>query len=174
MIVKLAIVAAVLVGAILVFAATKPGTIRIQRSISIKAQPEKVFAFVNDFHEWHDWAPQDRSDPTMQRSFSGPERGKGAKSEWRSRGSAGKGRMEIVDLSPRDIKIRVDFEKPFKAHNINEFTIEMRGDTTFVVWTMQGTNPYLAKVMSVFVDMDRMMGKHFEKGLADLKTAAEK
>jgi hypothetical protein len=95
-------------------------------------------------------------------------------SEWQGAGSTGSGRMQIVaSAPPRAVTMQVDFAKPFTAHNINEFTVVLDGTTTEVTWRMRGTKPYIAKLMSVFIDMDRMMGKHFEADLANLKAAAE-
>lgn len=115
----------------------------------------------------------------MQRTFSGPASGVGAASEWTSKGKAGTGQMSIVESTPPDrIVIDVHFVKPFLAHNVNTFTLEPdRASTnvaTKLTWSMQGTNVYMLKLMSVLVDMDRMMGEHFESGLRDLKAAAEK
>jgi len=157
-----------------VFAATKPDTISIQRAAEIKAPPERIFALIADFHHWKDWAPQDRMDSTMQRSYGGPSSGLGAFSEWKSKGNAGRGRMEIVEAqAPLKLTVRVDFTKPFQARNINQFTLEPVGGMTRVSWAMRGTSPYVVKLMSVFFDMERIMGRHFEAGLQSLKALAE-
>ena len=172
---KIVFVLVVLVAVILAYAATKPDMIQITRSTIIKASPERIFALINDFHNWIRWAPQDREDPTMTRTYSGPTSGVGSISDWESKGSAGKGRMSITEASPpTKISIKVDFVKPFEAHNLNQFTLDPDGSSTKVTWTMQGTNVYMTKVMSVFVNLDRLMGKHFESGLGDLKAIAEK
>jgi uncharacterized protein YndB with AHSA1/START domain len=172
---RILIVIAVLIASVLIFATTKPKTFRVQRSIVINAPPEKIFALIDDFHNWSRWSPQDKEDSTMNRTYSGPARGIGAVSEWHSTGSAGQGRMTITESeAPASISIKVDFAKPFEAHNVNDFTIESAGALTKVTWAMQGTNLYLMKIMGVFVNMDRMMGKHFETGLDNLKTVAEK
>jgi uncharacterized protein YndB with AHSA1/START domain len=167
------IVVVVLIG-ILGFAWTKSNTLNIQRVVDINAPPERIFALINDFHNWRDWAPQDKMDSTMKRTFSGTVSGKGASSEWVSKGKAGSGRMEITESAASSkITVRVDFVKPFEARNINEFTLEPRDDMTRVTWAMRGTKPYIAKVMSIFFNMDRMLGKHFEAGLQSLKALSE-
>jgi uncharacterized protein YndB with AHSA1/START domain len=174
MILRLAAGIAILVALVLMFAATRPGTFRVQRSIEIDAPPATVFALINDFHNWSRWAPQDKEDLSMQRSYSGAARGKGAISDWHSSGSAGIGRMSITESLPGTrISVKTDFVKPFEAHNMNDFVLEPAGDATKVTWSMHGTNLYLMKVIGVFVNMDRMMGKHFEAGLHNLKTLAE-
>jgi uncharacterized protein YndB with AHSA1/START domain len=175
MILKIVIVIAMLVAAVLLFAATQPNTFRVQRSISIQASPEKVFALIDNFHNWPQWAPQDKENSSMKRTFSGAENGVGAVSDWTSRGSAGKGQMSIVESVPeKRIAVQVDFTKPFEAHNRNEFTLDAQGASTTVTWSMQGTNIYVMKLMSLFVNMDKVAGKHFEDGLANLKAVVER
>jgi len=175
MLFRVVAVVALVVLAILVVAAFRSGTIQIQRSRSIQAPPDRVFALIDDFHNWKQWAPQDMEDPTMKRAFTGPEHGLGAASEWSGSGNSGKGRMSIVESEPpKRISITVDFVKPFEAHNVNEFTLESVGASTLVTWKMHGTNAYFMKVMGIFVNMDKVMGKHFEHGLDNLKIVCEK
>ncbi|MFZ0478668.1 MAG: SRPBCC family protein [Terriglobales bacterium] len=175
MILRIFVIVVVLIAALLAFAATKPNTFSIQRSRSIQAPPEKIFALINDFHNWSQWAPQDKEDSTMKRAFSGAKNGAGAVSDWESSGSAGKGRMTITESVPsKKVSVKVDFVRPFEAHNVNEFTLESGGTSTIVTWSMHGTNLYMMKLMSIFVNMDRMAGKHFEDGLDNLKAIAEK
>jgi len=174
MIVRILIIVAVLIAGVLILAATKHNIVQIRRSIDIAASPEKIFALINDFHNWSRWAPQDREDPTLKRTYSGAASGEGAISNWVGAGSTGRGQMSITEsVPPTSISITVDWEKPFAAHNLNEFTLEPHGATTKVIWTMRGTNVYVMKVMSIFMNMDRFMGRHFETGLANLKAAAE-
>jgi uncharacterized protein YndB with AHSA1/START domain len=171
----IAIIVVVLLGALLAFAATKPDTFRVQRSTNIKAPPEKIFALINDLHSWDAWSPWERLDPAMQRTHSGAASGKGAVYEWAGSGEVGAGRMEIIEASPPSaVKIKLDFLKPFEAHNFAEFTLEPKGDVTDVTWAMYGPHTYVAKLMSVFFSMDSMVGKSFETGLANLKAATEK
>jgi uncharacterized protein YndB with AHSA1/START domain len=175
MLVRILIAVNLLLAAILIFAATKPDTKRVERSIEIDAPPAKIFALLNDFHQWPQWAPQDKDDPSMTRTYSGGTSGIGAVSNWSGKRSTGNGRMEIVESVPDTrVSVKVDFVKPFAAHNLNEFTLQPAGATTRVIWSMQGSNLYVMKVMSVFINMDHEAGKHFEAGLKNLKTAAEK
>ncbi|MFI5000968.1 MAG: SRPBCC family protein [Reyranellales bacterium] len=174
----IAIVAAVLVvviAGILIYAATKPDSFTVRRSAGVKASPDRIFALIDDLHGWAAWSPYEKKDPDMKRTFSGPSSGKGAVYEWDGNKNVGKGRMEIVETStPSRITIKLDFIKPFEGHNTAEFTMEPKGDTTFVTWAMYGPSPYVAKVMGTFFDMDKMIGEDFEAGLANLKTVAEK
>jgi uncharacterized protein YndB with AHSA1/START domain len=174
-ILRLIVVVVSLIAAVLVFAAMKPNTFHLERSITIKAPPEKIFALIDDFHNWSAWEPQDKGDAGIQRTYSGPAAGVGAMSEWQGSGSTGKGRMLITESVPNSrVSVAVDFVKPFQAHNINVFTLEPAGDSTNVTWNFEGTNVFVLKLMSVFVSMDRIMGDHFETGLENLKTAAER
>jgi hypothetical protein len=171
----IALVVVVLIVALLVFAATKPDIFRVQRSASINAPPEKIFPLINDFHRWSAWSPYEKLDPTMKRTYSGAANGKGAVYAWEGSGKAGIGRMEIAETSPASkITLNLNFVKPFEAHNIVDFTLEPTGDSTNVTWAMLGRSPYLAKVMHVFFDMNSMVGKDFETGLANLKALVEK
>jgi carbon monoxide dehydrogenase subunit G len=169
----IAIVVVALIAGVLAYAATKPDTLRVQRTASIKATPEKIFALINDFRSWGVWSPYEKKDPAMKRTLSGAASGKGAVYEWDGNGNVGRGRMEILESSPEKITIKLDFMKPIEGHNIAEFTLEPDGDATRVTWVMYGPSPYIGKVMSVFLNMDRMIGTDFEAGLANLKTATE-
>jgi Polyketide cyclase / dehydrase and lipid transport len=172
---KIAIAIAVLLAAALLFATTKPDTFRVQRTTVIKAAPEKIFPFVNDFHTWVAWSPWEKMDPAMKRTLGGAASGKGAVYEWDGDGKVGAGRMEIVEsAAPSTIVIKLDFIKPFEGHDIARFTMQPQGDSTTVTWSMEGPAPFITKVFQVFCDMDSMIGKDFEVGLASLKAIAEK
>jgi K+-transporting ATPase KdpF subunit len=174
-IVIIAIVVVVLLAAVLIYAATKPDTFRVARSIGIKAPPEKIFALVDDLHSHRAWSPWEQKDPAMKRSYSGAARGKGAVYEWEGNKNIGKGRMEITETSPPSrVIFKLDFIKPFEAHNIGELVLEPKGDTTNVTWAIYGPSPYMTKVMSLLCNMDKMIGKEFDTGLANLKTLTEK
>jgi uncharacterized protein YndB with AHSA1/START domain len=174
LIVTLAIV--VVITGTLLFADTRPNIIQVTRSLTIQAPAEKIFPLIDDFHHWPGWAPQDKEDPTMKRIYSGEESGPGAISDWEGTGNAGKGRMTIMEsAAPNKVVVRVDFVRPFVAHNVNEFVLEPSGPgtSTKVTWTMRGPNLFFMKVLGVFVNMDRMLGKHFEAGLQNLKIVSE-
>ena len=171
----IALVIAALIAGVLLFAATKPDVFRVTRSASIKAPPDKVFGFINDFKRWDGWSPWEKKDPAMKRSFGATTSGKGATYAWEGNKDVGQGSMEITQSTPSSaIKLKLDFLKPFEAHNVVDFTLEPKGDTTQVTWTMAGPTPYFAKIFHVFMDMDSMVGKDFETGLANLKAVAEK
>lgn len=170
-----AVIVVVPAAAILIFAATRPDTFTVQRSASIKAPPEKVFPLISDFRSWGAWSPWEKMDPELKRTYSGSANGKGAVYAWEGNSKVGQGRMEITDASPSSkVALKLDFVRPFEAHNMVEFTLEPRGESTHVTWTMQGRQPYIAKVIGVVFSMDKMVGKDFETGLANLKAAAER
>jgi uncharacterized protein YndB with AHSA1/START domain len=171
----IAIVAAVLIAGVLVYAAAKPDTFRVVRTTAIKAPPEKIFALINDFHAWGAWSPYEKKDPAMKRTYSGAQAGKGTIYEWDGNSNVGSGRMEIVDSSPPSrVAIKLDFAKPIEGHNIAEFTLAPKDDATNVTWAMAGPAPFISKVMQVFINFDRMIGDDFDAGLANLKSAAER
>ncbi len=171
----IAIIAVLLIAGVLVFAATKPDVFQVQRTTSIKASPGKVYALINDFKQWDAWSPWERKDPAMKRSFGATTSGKGATYAWEGNKDVGKGRMEITDaVTPSQIRLKLDFETPFEAHNIVTFTLEPRDGGTQITWLMEGPVPYFAKIIHVFINMDRMVGSDFEAGLASLKALAEK
>lgn len=164
----------VAVAGLLAYAATRPDDFRVQRSIVIKAPPEKVMAVVADLRGWTAWSPYEKKDPAMKRAYAGAPAGKGATYEWDGNKDVGHGRMEILEAGPSKVLIKLDFITPFEAHNTAEFTAVPRGDGTNVTWAMYGPSPYVAKVMQTVMDMDKMIGTDFEAGLASLKTVAEK
>ncbi|WP_422085067.1 SRPBCC family protein [Variovorax sp.] len=171
--IALAVVAAI--AALLIFAATRPDTFRVERTARIDAPAEKIFPLIDDFHRWGTWSPYEKLDPDMQRSFGGSTSGKGATYAWESKGKAGAGRMEITESTPSSkIAIDLDFTRPMEGHNVAEFTLQPQGNATQVTWSMHGPSPYVAKLMGIFFNMDQMIGKDFETGLANLKTATAK
>ena len=175
MIKKIAIAIASAIVAILVYAAFQPDSFRVQRSIEIKEAPEKIVAHIDNFRNWAAWSPWEHLDPAMTRSFAGAASGKGAIYSWTGNSEVGAGRMEITGQTmPSLVTIKLDFITPFEAHNTAEFLLEPRAGMTRVTWSMHGPSTYMTKLMTVFVSMDSMVGKDFEKGLAGLKAISEK
>jgi hypothetical protein len=173
----IAVVLAIAIAIVLILASTKPATFSIQRSAVMQAPAEAIFPLINNFHQWTKWSPWENKDPALKRSYSGPESGKGAIYAWDGNKNVGSGRMEILDASsPSKITIKLDFLKPFEAHNTAEFTFvpERDATTTNVIWVMRGPSSFMSKVMQVFMNFDKMIGKDFETGLTNLKTLTEK
>jgi uncharacterized protein YndB with AHSA1/START domain len=174
MLTTILIAVAVLLAGLLIYAATRPDSFRIERSASIKAPPEKIFALINDLHRWTSWSPWEKIDPALKRTYSGPQSGKGAAYAWEGNSKVGSGRMEITDAAPSsNVVIKLDFFKPFEAHNTAEFTLAPGTQGTTVTWAMFGPSPFVSKLMGIFCNMDRMVGAQFEQGLANLKANSE-
>jgi hypothetical protein len=175
MFVTVAILVVTLLAAVLAFAATKPNSFRVERATRIEAFPETIFPLIDDFRSWALWSPYEKLDPMMERTYSGRTNGRGAVYQWKGNNKAGQGSMEITEsYSPSKITIKMDFIKPFEGHNTAVFTLDAGGDSTNVTWAMYGSDPYIAKVVTLFFNRDRMVGTQFETGLANLKTIAEK
>jgi uncharacterized protein YndB with AHSA1/START domain len=169
------IVVLVVIAAALIFAATKPDNFRIERSTQIKAPAAKVFALINDFHQWEAWSPWEKIDPALKRTYGGAASGTGAVYEWSGNKDIGQGRMEIVESTPASkVALKLDFMKPFEAHNMVEFTLAEQGGATTLTQAMYGPSPYMSKVMSLFFSMEKMVGPKYEEGLASIKAIAEK
>jgi uncharacterized protein YndB with AHSA1/START domain len=168
------VVIVVAIAGILLYAATKPDSFRVQRTVLINAPSDKVFPLINDMKAWTAWSPYEKKDPAMKRTYGAVTAGKGATYAWDGDKNVGQGSMEIVESSPRKIVLKLDFLKPFEAHNLGEFVLEPKGDSTSVTWAIYGPSPYMSKVVGTFMNIDDMIGRDFEKGLADLKAAAEK
>ena len=178
MIATILIVIAVAIVAVLAYAASKPDTFMVRRSASIAAPPEKIFPMIDDLRAQSAWSPFEK-DPNMKRTHSGAPRGKGAVYSWDGNRQVGAGRIAITESVPSSkVVLLLDMVRPFKAHNTVEFTLDRIGAGTTVTgtnvtWAMQGRQPYMAKVMGLFVDCDKMCGGLFEEGLAKLKALAE-
>jgi uncharacterized protein YndB with AHSA1/START domain len=178
-IVIIAVVLAVVIAVVLILAATKPAEFRVERAAQIEAPAEMIFSLIDDFHQWRAWSPWEDRDPALKRTYEGAARGKGAVYAWEGNRNVGAGRMEILSAtSPSAIVIKLDFIKPFEGHNTAEFTMLPRSNATDartnVTWAMHGPAPLMNRVMQVFMNLDRMIGKDFEAGLANLKKAAER
>ncbi len=161
--------------AFLLFVATRPSEFRVQRSTRINAAPDRIFPLISDFHRWTAWSPWEGVDPNLARTYSGSPSGKGAVYTWKGNAKAGQGRMEITDATtPKRIDVRLEFIKPFQAIHMVDFTLTAaQPQGTDVTWTMNGKSPFMLKLFGVFTNMDTMLGKDFEKGLAAMKGAAE-
>jgi uncharacterized protein YndB with AHSA1/START domain len=173
----IAIILAIAIAIVLTFASSKPDSFTVRRSAVVRAPAERIFPLINNFHQWANWSPWENRDPEMKRTFSGAESGRGAVYAWDGNKNVGSGRMEILDASsPSKITIKLDFFKPFEGHNTAEFTFAPDGGSsaTKVVWVMHGPSSFMSKVMQVFMNLDAMIGRDFEAGLANLKKLTEK
>jgi hypothetical protein len=170
--VKVALGATAVVGVLGIVIASRPSQFHVEQSIVIAAPPERAVAQVSDFHAWAEWSPYDKMDPNIKRTYSGAASGVGAVYAWTSE-KVGEGKMTITSADASHVGIQLDFIKPFECHNTARFSFTPTADGTKVTWAMDGQNNFVGKAMSLFVDIDKFVGKDFERGLADLKARAE-
>ena len=164
----------VIVVAFVVIVALQPSEFRVARSTTVSAPPAAVFAQVNDFHNWEAWSPWAKLDPAAKVTFEGPSAGEGAIFRWVGNEEVGEGSMMITESRPSDlVRIKLEFLKPFAAINTAEFTFKPEGNRTAVTWSMFGKNNFIAKAFCLFMNMDKMVGGQFEKGLASMKSVTE-
>ncbi len=170
----LGIVAAIVV-VLLVVIVMQPSKFTVERKGTVNAPPATVHALVNDFHEWTKWSPWEHRDPSLKRTFSGPDAGVNAHYHWLGNKQVGEGQMTITESQPgRLIRIKLEFIKPFASTNTTDFAFTPLDGGTLVTWTMNGNNGFMGKAMSMLMNFDTMIGADFEKGLADMKKAAER
>ena len=160
---------------VLIAASLRSATFRIARSLRVGAPPDRIFPLINDFHQWAQWSPFEKLDPAMQKTFGGSPTGRGSTYAWSGNNRAGQGRMEITESMPYSrVAIDLEFERPWNARNLAIFTLEPTGDATTVTWAMEGRQVFMGKVMGLFMNLDKMLGKDFEAGLANLRTLSER
>lgn len=165
---------AVIVVVFVVVVALQPAEFRVARSATMSAQAPVVFAQVNDLHKWEAWSPWAKRDPAMKQTYDGAPAGVGAITAWTGNKEVGAGRMTITESRPGElIRIRLEFFKPFTATNTAEFAFKPEGNQTAVTWSMAGTNNFMAKAVGLFMNMDKMVGGDFDKGLASMKAVVE-
>lgn len=163
------------VAMVLGYAATRPDTFRVARSATVNAPPQVVHALINDLRQFNTWNPYEKKDPMMQGTYRGPAAGPGAAYDFRGDSDVGKGSIEIVSSAPaQNVTMKLDMLEPFEGHNIVEFTLAPRGTATEVTWAMHGPSPFMARLIGLFLDMDRMIGRDFEAGLSNLKARVER
>ena len=154
--------------------ARRPSEFRVSRTATITAPASVLFAQVNDFRKWAAWSPYEKRDPAMRKTYEGAPAGTGAVYAWSGNKEVGEGRTTITESRPNElIRIRLEFEKPFKATSTAEFAFKPEGDRTAVTWSLTGRHNFVMKAMCLFMNMDRMIGGDFEKGLADMKSLVE-
>ena len=174
MLIKILVALAVIVLGFVGVVAMRPSEYRVARTATIAAPAPAVFAQVNDFPKWEAWNPWAKLDPAMKQAYAGAPAGIGAIYTWAGNSEVGEGRMTLTESRPSDlVRIRLEFLKPFATTSTAEFSFKPEGDHTAVTWSMTGKVNFMAKVVHLFMDMDRMIGGNFEKGLAQLKSVVE-
>jgi hypothetical protein len=171
---KILIAVAVIIVVLAVIVALQPSEFRVARSATISAPAPAVFAQVNDFHKWEAWNPWGKIDPAMKQSYEGAPAGTGAVYTWAGNNEVGEGRMTIIESRPSElIRVKLEFFKPFAATNTAEFAFKPEASQTVVTWSMFGEKNFMAKAIHLFMNMDKMIGGQFEKGLAEMKSVVE-
>jgi uncharacterized protein YndB with AHSA1/START domain len=174
MLIPILIVLAAIIVVFVAVVAMQPSEFRIARSATLSAPPPDVFAQVNDFHHWDAWSPWANIDPAMKQTYEGAPAGAGAIYSWYGNNKVGEGTMTLTESRPNDlIRIKLEFRRPFKATNTAEFTFKPDGNQTVVTWSMSGRNNFVFKAFGLFMNMDKMLGGDFEKGLAQMKSLVE-
>ena len=166
------IVLAIAIAAVLLIAASKSDRFEMKRSASINVPSDRVLPLINDLRAQVRWSPFEK-DPNMKRVYSGPAQGTGAVYEWDGNREVGAGRIAITESSPSVVRMNLQMTRPFACNNEVEFTLQPNGQGTDVTWAMRGTQPFFMKVMSIFVDCEKMVRTQFDQGLAKLKALAE-
>jgi hypothetical protein len=168
------IAVAVIAVLFVIIVAWQPADFCVTRTATVSAPAAVVFAQVNDLHRWEAWSPWEKIDPALKRTFEGSSAGTGTSYSWVGNKKVGEGRMTITESRPSDlIRIKLEFLKPFKATNTAEFTFKSEGNQTVVTWSMFGKNNFMGKAMHLVINMDKMIGGQFEKGLGQMKSVAE-
>ncbi|MBU0858664.1 MAG: SRPBCC family protein [Alphaproteobacteria bacterium] len=163
------------VGVVLGLAATKPDSFRYESTQHINATPEEIFPLVSNLPVMNQWSPFAQIDPAAKIEYSGTESGVGSIFTWDGNDKAGAGRIEITSITaPTLVQMKLDFIRPMTATNMTDFILEPTTDGgTNVTWAMYGPQPFIGKLMSVFIDCEKMVTAEFEKGLVALKGMAE-
>jgi uncharacterized protein YndB with AHSA1/START domain len=172
---KILIVLLVAVAGLAIYISLRPADYRVDRKMSMKAPPSKVFEHLNDFRKWEDWSPWAKIDKNATATFEGPEKGKGAVFKWAGNSEVGKGKMEILESEPdKLVRIKLDFIEPREGTGTTEFTLVPKGEDTEVTWSMYGKHDFMGKAVCLFMNLDKMIGEKYEEGLANIKKVVEK
>ncbi len=171
---KVLVAVVVILVALVAFIASRPSQYHVERSATIEAPPDSVYARIVDFHHWNDWSPWAKLDPAMKTDYSGPDNGVGSVYHWVGDKRVGEGRMTVTEGTPgQHVRIKLEFIKPFASVADCSFDMAAQGTGTRVTWNMDGGLGFIEKGMCLMKSMDQMIGGDFEKGLAQLKTVAE-
>ena len=175
MVVNIILIVLLLAAVVLIYAAFKTPAMKIERELVISAQPEKLFPYLNHMQKMNDWMPWQDSDPTAKMNYVGYLEGIGAKATWDSPGKMGTGESEIVESVPcQFVKTRLTYSRPMKMSQMAQVTLaQINSEETLVKWSVDGHNSFAFRLFGAFVNVDKMVGSEFEKGLLKLKKIAE-
>ncbi|WP_029275436.1 SRPBCC family protein [Pedobacter borealis] len=151
-----------------------PKSYTVSRSTVINAPDSVIYKNVADFKEFYKWNPWAKMEPSAKTTYAGVAGEPGHLYEWKGK-ETGSGYMKIKSVAPnKQVDIELKFIEPFESLADTKFDIQPEGGSNKVTWTMSGENNLISKWMSVFVSMDKMIGKDFEDGLKYLKEKSEK
>lgn len=171
---KISIAVAVLLVGFFIYVAVQPAEMFISREIVINAPAEAIFPYINSTKKSDEWMPWRDIDPTVTTQYSGPEEGVGAKSSWDSKGQMGTGEALVVESNAnQSVKTQLTYTKPMQMTQLAEMSLAPSPAGTLVRWSVSGKNSFIGRIMCVFMNMDKEVGGHFEKGLATLKSKVE-
>jgi hypothetical protein len=157
-----------------IYVAMKPSEFVVSREITIQAPPEKIFPYLNNSKLMNDWSPWPEVDPKAQMVFSGPPEGVGARTSWDSTGQLGTGSATIIESIPyRSVRTKLAYVKPFNMEQDAHLSIQPAGGGSVVTWSVSGRNPFFGRLMCSLMNMDKMVGNNFNKGLSKLKAMLE-
>lgn len=161
------------VAGVLLAAQLQPDTTHVERSATFAAAPADVFPYADDLDGWQKWSPWRDLDPHEKITFSDTRAGVGAWYTWEGE-ATGAGKMTVVESVP-DERVRYDlrFTAPFESRADVVIALAPEGEGTRVTWAFDSENNFMSKLFGLFMDMDAMLGKDFEKGLATLQPLAE-
>lgn len=161
--------------ALLGFVAVQSPDYEIKREITINATADKIFPYLNSSKLAEKWGPWLEVDPDSKMTYSGPDDGVGSKANWDGGKQLGTGSATIVESIPNQkVGIKLEYVAPMNMTQDSEYLISQNGNQSVVVWKVQGKNNFMGRLMCVFMNMDKMVGGMFEKGLNNLKNLVEK
>ncbi len=164
----------VVIAFICLYAAFTPPGYVLSREMLVKATPEAIFPYINNSKKAQDWMPWKDSDPAAQMQYSGPDEGVGSTSSWDSTGPLGTGKAEVVEsVQNKVVKTQLTYTRPMTMSQLAEIALTPTLDGTVVRWSVSGQSPFLCRVVGIFMNMDKMIGGEFEKGLKKLKLTLE-
>jgi hypothetical protein len=173
MIIKILLGVVAVIALFLIIVALRPAHFRFERSATIAAPATALFDQVNDHHKFAVWNPFLKLDPNVKNTYTGPDSGVGATCNWDGNSKIGAGSATITESKPGElVRQRMDWKRPMEGTSTVEFTFKPAGDKTVVTWAMYGKNGFMGKLVSLFMDCEKMVGPQFEQGLADLGKVA--
>lgn len=173
--IRLALLAALAtsIAAVLLTAAVNPAEVTTTRELEVFANADVIFPFINNVKKSYQWMPWADGDPGIEIQFSGPEEGVGSTSSWNGK-QMGVGTSVVVEsITNQVVRTQLDYTKPFEMHQLAEVSLTPTSRGTLVKWSATGHANFFFRLLRVFIDLDKIVGEQFDKGLSRLKVLAE-